>query len=296
VSRYGLVAFASSLDQIGPLTKTVRDAAVVYQALAGPDPRDSTSLVQAPADVLEGIEAGPKGLRVGVPRALLAEGVDPEVLADVEATLERLQAEGAVLVDVELPRGEAAIAAYYILCTAEASSNLARYDGIRYGLRLDGADLEDMQRTTRTAGFGREVRLRILLGTYVLSAGYYDAYYRKASQVRTLFRRQVDAALSTCDVILTPTSPTPAFALGERVDDPLQMYLSDVFTATANLTGLPAIAVPTGFTAGGLPLSVQLLGRALDESTVLRAARAVEQVGDFAALRRARLASRETGA
>ncbi|MBW2264344.1 MAG: Asp-tRNA(Asn)/Glu-tRNA(Gln) amidotransferase subunit GatA, partial [Deltaproteobacteria bacterium] len=203
VSRFGLVAFASSLDQIGPITRSVRDAALVYRVLAGHDPRDSTSLDAPVEDPLEGIESGPKGLRLGVPRALLAEGLDREVADNLEAVLARLEADGATLVDVEIPQPDVAVATYYVLATAEASSNLARYDGVRYGSRQASPSLEEMVRGTRTAGFGREVKLRILLGTYVLSAGYYDAYYRKASQVRTLMRRQSEAALESCDAILT---------------------------------------------------------------------------------------------
>jgi aspartyl-tRNA(Asn)/glutamyl-tRNA(Gln) amidotransferase subunit A len=288
VSRWGLVAFASSLDQIGPITRTVRDAALVYRELAGHDPRDSTCLPAPVEDPLAGIEQGPRGLTLGVPRALLKEGLDREVAANLDEVLARLAREGASLIEVDLPMMRYAIATYYILATAEASSNLARYDGVRYGVRAQASDLDEMYRASRTRGFGREVTLRILLGTYVLSAGYYDAYYRKASQVRTLMRREVVAALSRCDAIVLPTSPTPAFKLGERVDDPLQMYLSDVFTVSANLTGIPAIAVPSGLTRAGLPLSLQLMGRPLQESLLLRAARALEQVCGFAALRKAR--------
>jgi aspartyl-tRNA(Asn)/glutamyl-tRNA(Gln) amidotransferase subunit A len=289
ISRFGLVAFASSLDQIGPLTRTVRDAAIVYAALAGHDRRDSTSLDTPVEDPLAEIERGPSGLRVGVPRALWKDGLDAEIAENLDAVLARLEREGATLVDVEIPQADVAVATYYILCTAEASSNLARYDGVRYGQRRPSPSLEEMVRGTRTAGFGGEVKLRILLGTYVLSAGYYEAYYRKASQVRTLLRAQVEAALARCDVILTPTSPTPAFGLGERVDDPLRMYLSDVFTTTANLTGFPAIAVPTGLTRGHLPLSLQLMAPPLGEPILLRAARALEGVVDFASLRASHL-------
>jgi aspartyl-tRNA(Asn)/glutamyl-tRNA(Gln) amidotransferase subunit A len=226
-----------------------------------------------------------------VPRALLATGLNSEVAGNLEAVLHELESAGATVVDVDIPRMDVAVPAYYIVATAEASSNLARYDGVRYGRREASSSLEDMVRGTRTAGFGSEVKLRILLGTYVLSAGYYDAYYRKASQVRTLLRQEFETALSSCDAIVTPTSPTPAFGLGERTGDPLQMYLSDVFTTAANLTGFPAIAVPSGLTPNGLPLSLQLMARPLAEPTLLRAARAVEGSLDFAQLRAAHLAS-----
>ena len=288
VSRWGLVAFGSSLDQIGPITRTVRDAALVYRVLAGGDPRDSTCLDAPVGDPLAGIDAGPRGLTLGVPRGLLAAGLDAEVAHNLEATLAQLTREGTKLVDVQLPTFQYAIATYYIVATAEASSNLARYDGVRYGVRAPARDLDEMYRASRTQGFGAEVKRRVLLGTYVLSAGYYDAYYRKAGQVRTLMRRDVAAALATCDAIVMPTSPTPAFRLGERTDDPLQMYLSDVFTVTANLTGVPAIAVPSGLTRTGLPLSLQLMGRPLDEAGLLRAARAIELVSSFSAARQAR--------
>ena len=286
VSRYGLVAFASSLDQIGPITRSVRDAALVYGFIAGHDPADATSLEAALDDGLESIEDGPRGLRIGVPWKLLEAGVDGEVRENLRQRLQDMVAEGAELIDLELPLLEHAIATYYIVATAEASSNLARYDGVRYGLREDAPNYDAMVRATRTAGFGDEVKLRILLGTYVLSAGYYEAHYLKAQQVRTLMTQELDAAFSRCDVLALPTSPTPAFKLGDRTTDPLQMYLSDVFTVTANLTGVPAIALPSGLSGEGLPLSIQLMGRRLEESQLLRAARALEKVCGFDELRK----------
>ncbi len=287
VSRFGLVAFASSLDQVGPLTRNVRDAALVYSALAGHDPRDATTMDRPVGDVLAEIEGGPAGLRVGIPRALVSEGVDADVRADFEATCEQLRKAGAQLVDVDLPAAKAAVATYYVLCTAEASSNLARYDGIRYGHRAqaqDGAQeqsLVDMTCATRTEGFGAEVKRRIVLGTFVLSAEYAEAYYNKASQVRTLLRREFDAAFETCDVIATPTSPTPAFLRGEKAADPLAMYLGDVYTVSANLTGLPALSVPTACNEAGLPLAIHLTAPAMQEGILLRAGRAVEHVRGF---------------
>jgi aspartyl-tRNA(Asn)/glutamyl-tRNA(Gln) amidotransferase subunit A len=286
VSRYGLTAFASSLDQIGPLAREVRDVAMVYQTLAGLDTHDATSVDRAVEDPFLELEEGPKGQRFGLPTHLLGEGVDAEVRADLEATVAALANAGAEIVEVELPSAEHAIATYTVIATAEASSNLARFDGVRYGHRIEQEDLIGTVRRTRTQGFGPEVKRRILLGTYVLSAGYVDRYYRRAQRVRTLLRRDHQRALERCDVLLTPTSPTAAFPLGERVTDPLQMYLSDVFTVTANLTGLPAVAVPSGATADGLPLSVQLTGRAFEEATLLRAARAVEELREVSRLRR----------
>lgn len=281
VSRRGLVAFASSLDQIGPITRGVADAALVYRELAGHDPGDATSLREPVEDPLVVLEDGAEGLRIGVPRHLLAEGVDAGVLEHFERVLGELESRGATLVDVELPSAGHAIATYYVICTAEASSNLARFDGVRYGHRAKADTLSQLYQRSREEGFGPEVQLRVLLGTYVLSAGYYDAYYRKAQQVRTLLRREYAAALEGCDVLATPTAPTPAFGLGEKVDDPVQMYLNDVFTASANLTGLPAISVPTGLSGGGLPLSLQFTGGALQEATLLRAARAAEVASGY---------------
>jgi aspartyl-tRNA(Asn)/glutamyl-tRNA(Gln) amidotransferase subunit A len=284
VSRYGLLAFASSLDQIGPFATSVADAALALQVIAGADPKDATCAAAPAADYLAALTGNIAGVRIGVPRALVAEdaGVHPEVRGAFERALETLRASGAELVDVALPHSAHAIPVYYLVATAEASSNLARYDGVRYGLRADATTLGEMYDRTRDAGFGAEVKRRILLGTYVLSAGYYDAYYLKAQQVRTLIRRDYETALQTVDLIAMPTSPTPAFGLGERMDDPLQMYLADVFTVAANLAGLPAISVPCGFTSNRLPCSLQLTGRAMDEASVLRVADAFERATSFA--------------
>jgi len=285
VSRYGLLAFASSLDQIGPFATSVADAALCLQVIAGADPKDATSATAATADYLGALTRQVGGVRIGVPRALVSEeaGVHPEIRIAFESALETLRRQGAEIVDVALPHSAHAIPVYYLVATAEASSNLARYDGVRYGYRApDAATLGDMYDRTRDAGFGPEVKRRILLGTYVLSAGYYDAYYLKAQQVRTLIRRDYETALQGVDLIAMPTSPTPAFALGERMDDPLQMYLADVFTVAANLAGLPSISLPCGFTGTRLPCSLQLTGRAMDEATVLRVADAFERATTFA--------------
>jgi aspartyl-tRNA(Asn)/glutamyl-tRNA(Gln) amidotransferase subunit A len=283
VSRYGLIAFGSSLDQIGPLTRTVGDAAIVLSVIAGADPADATSAPDPVSDYVAGLEASGgdiRGSRIGVPWSLLDQGVDSEVRRAVDAALQVLQARGATIVGVELPHARHAIAVYYLVATAEASSNLARYDGVRYGYRASGTDLNAMYGKTRAQGFGPEVKRRIMLGTYVLSAGYYDAYYLKAQQVRTLILRDYEQAFAgehAVDVIAMPTSPTPAFRLGERVSDPLQMYLADIFTVSANLAGLPAISVPCGFTADRLPIGLQLTGRRFDEATLLRIAEAYER-------------------
>ena len=277
VSRYGLLAFASSLDQIGPITTSVADAALAFKVMSAHDVRDATSI----ADAARPVVAMPDHLHdltIGVPRGLLADGVDPGVLSAFEAALDVMRHEGARIVDVALPHAAHAIPVYYIVATAEASSNLARYDGVRYGARASrAATLLEMYERTRGEGFGREVKRRIVLGTYVLSAGYYDAYYLKAQQVRTLLSRDFAAAFETVDVIALPTSPTPAFPLGERTEDPLKMYLADVFTVSANLTGLPAISVPCGFAAGRLPVGLQFIGRALHDETVLGVAGAFER-------------------
>jgi aspartyl-tRNA(Asn)/glutamyl-tRNA(Gln) amidotransferase subunit A len=289
VSRYGLIAFASSLDQIGPFAATVADAALLMDALAGPDPRDSTasaSPVPEFAKTLEDNRDGMQGVRVGVPRHLLSDGVDAEVNAAFDAALEALARLGAQLVDVSLPYSPQAIPVYYVIATAEASSNLARYDGVRYGHRADHARTPiEMYERTRGAGFGREVKRRIILGTYVLSAGYYDAYYRQAQQVRTLIRDDYARALTAVDVIAMPTSPTAAFKLGERTEDPVQMYLSDVFTVGANLAGLPAVTVPCGLTTGRLPIGLQLTGRLMDDVTVLRIADVYERATPWSSQR-----------
>jgi aspartyl-tRNA(Asn)/glutamyl-tRNA(Gln) amidotransferase subunit A len=282
VSRYGLLAFASSLDQIGPLARTVGDAALALTVIAGVDKADATTAPQPVPDFSSALTDDVRGVRVGVPRALLHTGVDAEVAKAIETALSVLVSKGATLVDVDLPHAGAAIPVYYLVATAEASSNLARYDGVRYGYRARLAegreDLRSMYAQTRAAGFGPEVKRRIMLGTYVLSAGYYDAYYLKAQQVRTLIRRDYDDAFGRVDVVAMPTSPTPAFRIGERMSDPLQMYLGDVFTVSANLAGLPAISLPCGFTTGGLPIGLQLTGRAFDEAGLLRIADAYERV------------------
>ena len=278
VSRYGLIAFASSLDQIGPLTLTVRDAAVALQVIAGPDGFDSTAAAEPVPDWTAAMTGDVRGCRVGVPRRLLDDGVDPEVRKAFLAALEVIRSRGAILRDVELAHADLAIPVYYLIATAEASSNLARYDGVRYGYRADGvSDLRAMYERTRDEGFGAEVKRRIMLGTFVLSAGYYDAYYVKAQQTRTLIARGLDSALGAVDVIAIPTSPTVAFPLGERVHDPLTMYLADVFTVGASLAGLPAVSVPCGFSAAGLPIGAQFLGRRFDESGVFRVADAYER-------------------
>jgi len=278
VSRYGLIAFASSLDHIGPMTRTVRDAAAALTVFAGADSADATSVRQPVPDFEAALTGDIRGVRIGVPRALVSgEGIDPRVTAAFERALERLVDRGASLADVSLDNSAFGIAVYYLVATAEASSNLARYDGVRYGFRATSDDLRTMYTRTREQGFGVEVKRRIMLGTYVLSSGYYDAYYLKAQQVRTLIRRDYEQAFERVDVIATPTTPTPAFRLGERVDDPLQMYLGDIFTVSANLTGLPAISVPCGFTDDGLPIGLQLTGRMFDEPTLLKAADAYER-------------------
>lgn len=281
VSRYGLLAFASSLDQIGPLSTTVADAAATLQVMAGADPSDATSAAVPVPDYLAALTGDIRNVRIGVPRALVNEGVDPEVRTTFEASVDILRQQGATIVDVALPHSAHAIPVYYLVATAEASSNLARYDGVRYGLRVPADMLGEMYDRTRDAGFGAEVKRRILLGTYVLSAGYYDAYYLKAQQVRTLIRRDYEAALEKTDLIALPTSPTPAFLLGERTSDPLQMYLADVFTVAANLAGLPSISVPCGLTSTRLPCGFQLTGRAMDEATVLRVADAFERATPY---------------
>jgi aspartyl-tRNA(Asn)/glutamyl-tRNA(Gln) amidotransferase subunit A len=280
VSRYGLLAFASSLDQIGPLANSVEDAALVLQVIAGHDPRDATSSTEPVPDYLSGMDRGVSGLRIGVPRDLIGDGVDSAVQRALAVTLDRWREAGATLVDVGLPHARYAIPVYYLIATAEASSNLARYDGVRYGHRAalgSGDGLQQMYDRSRDEGFGAEVKRRIMLGTYVLSAGYYDAYYLKAQQVRTLLRQDYDRAFEVCDAIAMPTTPTPAFRLGEKTADPIQMYLSDVFTVSANLTGLPAISLPAGDAEGQLPIGVQLTGRMFDEATLLAAGRVLEQ-------------------
>lgn len=281
VSRYGMIAFASSLDQGGPITKDVRDCAIVLNAIAGHDPLDSTSIdVDAP-DYTKALKGDVKGLRVGIPKEYFIEGMDREVDRAVRTAIDILKGLGADVIDVSLPHTEYAIAVYYLVATAEASSNLARYDGVKYGARVKASDLMDMYCKTRDEGFGPEVKRRIMLGTYSLSAGYYEAYYRKASQVRTLIKRDFEEAFKGCDVILTPTSPTPAFKIGEKVSDPLTMYLSDIFTISCNLAGIPGLNLPCGFTKDNLPIGLQILGRWLDEETVLKVAYAYEQATEW---------------
>ncbi len=278
VSRYGMIAFASSLDQGGPIARTVPDAAVLLAVIAGYDRRDSTSVdIQVP-DYLAATGRGVKGMRVGVPREYFAEGVDASVRAAVEKALSSLLSLGAESVEISLPHTDYALATYYIIAPAEASSNLARYDGVRYGYRAEGAKgLIEMMSRTRAKGFGAEVKRRIMIGTYALSAGYYEAYYGKAQKVRTLLRRDFHDAFARVDVILTPTAPTPAFRIGEKVDDPLTMYLSDIYTIPANLAGIPGISVPCGLSPEGLPIGAQLLGKHFDEESILAAAAAIER-------------------
>ena len=278
VSRYGLVAFASSLDQIGPMAKDVRDAAILLGAIAGRDPMDSTSADVSVPDYEAALGGDLRGLRIGIPAEYFIEGMDPEVEAAIREAIAILEGLGAVRVPVRLPHTEFAIATYYLVATAEASSNLGRYDGVKYGYRTPKSEhLIDMYMKTRRDGFGPEVKRRIMLGTYALSAGYYDAYYLKALKVRTLIRQDFTQAFHHCDAIVTPTSPTPAFRLGEKTDDPLQMYLADVFTISANLAGVPGISVNCGFSKAGLPIGLQILGKPFDESTILNAAHAYEQ-------------------
>ncbi|HWM94385.1 MAG TPA: Asp-tRNA(Asn)/Glu-tRNA(Gln) amidotransferase subunit GatA [Thermoanaerobaculia bacterium] len=282
VSRYGLVAFASSTDQIGPLTRNVRDAALSLSVLAGPDPRDSTCSSSPAEDYLAGIEEGIRGLKVGVIREIDASTFDPASARVWREALSRLEAAGAELVEVSLPSLDAAIAVYYVIATSEASTNLARFDGVRYGRRAEQADnLLDLYLASRSEGFGPEVKRRIMLGTFALSSGYYEAYYGKAHGVLERMRQELHAALDTADVVVTPTAPGAAFGIGEKTDDPLAMYLSDIFTTPASLTGLPAVSVPSGLDDRGLPLSLQIMGRPFEEATVFRTARAFELQASF---------------
>ncbi|MBF0320539.1 MAG: Asp-tRNA(Asn)/Glu-tRNA(Gln) amidotransferase subunit GatA [Nitrospirae bacterium] len=281
VSRFGLVAFASSLDQIGPITKTVEDAAIVLNIIAGGDDRDSTSAHIDIPDYTAALSGDLKGLRIGIPEEYFIKGMDKEVETSVRAAIAQLQALGAEVLPVKLPHTAYAVAAYYIIATSEASSNLARYDGVKYGIRATGSDLIDTYMETRAKGFGQEVKRRIMLGTYALSSGYYEAYYKKAQQVRTLIKRDFDEAFKLVDAIATPTSPTTAFKIGEKSGDPLQMYLSDIFTISVNLAGVPAISVPCGFDSNALPIGLQLIGRHFGESTILRAAHAYERAAGW---------------
>ncbi len=277
VSRYGLIAFGSSFDQIGPITKTVEDAAILMNVLAGHDHRDSTSASQAVPDYTKALDGNVRGLKVGLPEDFFSAGLDPEIEKSVRSAAKLLEEKGATIVPVSLPHAQYSVAVYYIVAVAEASSNLGRFDGVRFGRRVPGADLIEMYRKTRSEGFGDEAKRRILLGTFVLSAGYYDAYYLQGQKARTLIRQDFRDAFAKVDLILSPTTPTPPFKIGEKLTDPLAMYLSDIFTIPANLAGVPALSVPCGSTASGLPIGAQLMGRPFEESVILRAAHTIEQ-------------------
>ena len=282
VSRYGIVAFASSLDQAGPLTKDIKDCAVLLNTIAGHDPHDATSIEAPVPDYTAGLGKGIKGIRVGIPREYFIKGLDSDVEQAVRDAIEVLKKNGASIVDVSLPHTDYAIAVYYLVATAEASSNLARYDGVKYGYRAsNNSNLLEMYCKSRDEGFGPEVKRRIMLGTYALSAGYYEAYYKKASQVRTIIKNDFEEAFKRCDVIVTPTSPTPAFKIGEKVADPLTMYLSDIFTISCNLAGIPGLSLPCGFTKENLPIGLQILGKPMDEETVLKTAYSFEQATEW---------------
>ncbi len=277
VSRYGLIAFGSSFDQIGPITKTVEDAAILMNVLAGHDRRDSTSAPNAVPDYTQALTRNVKGLRIGLPKEYFVKGIDPEVEKSVRAAAETYERLGAEIKSVSLPHTQYSVAVYYIVAVAESSSNLGRFDGVQFGLRVRGESLEEMYFETRDAGFGEEVKRRILLGTFVLSAGYYEAYYLKGQKVRTLIRDDFQKAFREVDLILTPTAPTAAFKIGEKMNDPLAMYLSDIFTIPVNLAGVPAMSVPCGFTKSGLPIGMQLIASPFDEETIFRAAHSFEQ-------------------
>jgi aspartyl-tRNA(Asn)/glutamyl-tRNA(Gln) amidotransferase subunit A len=281
VSRYGIVAFASSMDQVGPMTKDVRDSALLLEAIAGPDPADSTSVNRAVPRYASTLTEGVKGLRLGIPKEYFVAGMQAEVERAVRTAIVKLEKSGAVIEEISLPHTEYAVAVYYIVATAEASSNLARYDGMRYGHRADAKDLIETYRISRDEGFGAEVKRRIMLGTYALSAGYYDAYYLKAQKVRTLIKRDFDEAFKRCDVIVTPTTPTTAFKLGEKTQDPLQMYLSDIYTISINLAGLPALSLPCGLDSEAMPIGLQIIGKPFDESTIFRVAYNYEQATEW---------------
>jgi aspartyl-tRNA(Asn)/glutamyl-tRNA(Gln) amidotransferase subunit A len=282
-SRWGIVAFASSLDQAGPFARTVEDTAILMGAMAGHDPKDSTSVDTPVPDYRKALTGDIRGLKVGVPKEYRVDGMAPEIDKVWQQGIEWLKAAGAEPVEISLPHTKYALPAYYIIAPAEASSNLARYDGVRYGLRVPGDSLDALYENTRAAGFGAEVRRRVLIGTYVLSAGYYDAYYLKAQKVRALIANDFTEAFRKVDVVLTPSTPSAAFAAGEKMDDPIAMYLNDVFTVTVNLAGLPGISVPAGLSEDGLPLGLQLIGKAFDEATVLRVAQVVEKAAGFKA-------------
>jgi aspartyl-tRNA(Asn)/glutamyl-tRNA(Gln) amidotransferase subunit A len=280
-SRWGIVAYASSLDHPGPMTRTVRDAAIMLRAMSGHDPKDSTSARVPVPDFEAALTGDIRGLRIGIPREYRLDGMPAEIEKLWQQGVEWLRAAGAEPVEISLPMSKYALPTYYIIAPAEASSNLARYDGVRFGLRVEGETLGEMYELTRAAGFGAEVRRRVLIGTYVLSAGYYDAYYLKAQRVRTLMTRDFVTAFEKVDCILTPTAPSAAFAIGEKTQDPIAMYLNDVFTVTANLAGVPAISVPAGLSGDGLPLGLQIIGRAFDEETVLRVGEVLENAAQF---------------
>ncbi|MBI2229486.1 MAG: Asp-tRNA(Asn)/Glu-tRNA(Gln) amidotransferase subunit GatA [Deltaproteobacteria bacterium] len=281
VSRYGIIAFASSMDQVGPLTKDVRDCALMLEAIAGHDPADSTSADRSVPRYSEALTGDVKGLRLGVPKEYFVTGIALEVEQAVREAIRLLEKNGAAVEEISLPHTEYAVAVYYIVATAEASSNLARYDGMRFGHRAGGKDLLETYMLSREEGFGAEVKRRIMLGTYALSAGYYDAYYLKAQRVRALIKQDFDAAFQRCDAIITPTAPTTAFKIGEKIEDPLQMYLSDIYTISINLAGVPALSLPCGFDANGLPIGMQVIGKHFDESTILRLAYAYEQATEW---------------
>jgi aspartyl-tRNA(Asn)/glutamyl-tRNA(Gln) amidotransferase subunit A len=282
VSRYGLVAFASSLDQIGPLTRDVEDAAIVLNCISGFDPLDSTAVNRDVPDYTKSLLKNVRGLLIGIPEEYFMEGLDLEVEKAVRDAIRAIEEQGAKIREISLPHTEYALAVYYLIAPAEASSNLARYDGVRYGYRCPGeTGLKEMYEKSRSEGFGAEVKRRIMLGTYALSAGYYDAYYKKASQVRTLIGRDFRNAFKECDLIITPTAPTPAFRIGEKTDDPLSMYLEDIFTVPASLAGLPAISIPCGYTATGLPVGMQIIGNLFEEEKLLRCAYCYEQSTDW---------------
>jgi len=278
VSRFGLIAFASSLDQIGPFTKDVEDCAIMMNVLAGYDSRESTSVPVEVPDYCSFLSRGIDGCTIGIPKEYFIEGIDPEIAKAIKSAIEVVERLGARCVEISLPHTDYCLAVYYIIAPAEASSNLARYDGVKYGYRAaEMSDLLDMYKKTRSEGFGAEVKRRIMIGTYALSSGYYDAYYKKASQVRALIKQDFEEAFKQCDVILTPTSPTPAFKIGEKTDNPLQMYLSDIFTISANMAGIPGISVPCGFTGGGLPIGIQFLGGYFKEEKLIQVASAYEK-------------------
>jgi aspartyl-tRNA(Asn)/glutamyl-tRNA(Gln) amidotransferase subunit A len=281
VSRYGLIAFASSLDRIGPFTTNVDDAATILKIMAGHDPHDSTSAPVSVPDYPTEARQDLSGMRIGIPEDYFGEGLDAEVKAKVQAGIALLEKLGCKRIPLKMPHTDYAIATYYIVATAEASSNLARFDGVRYGIRVPGGTLMDMYRKTRETGFGPEVKRRIMLGTYALSAGYYDAYYLRAQKVRSLIARDFSDAFQKVDAIVTPTTPTPAFKLGEKTADPLQMYLADIYTVTGSLAGVPGMSVPCGKTSAGLPIGLQIFGPHFGESKILRLARGFEQAGGF---------------